>query len=251
MRPVLGPRRTRRHRRHRTHAKPSRIRWQNWASSVFRHRFARRPLQLLHKIRGAGEGSPVSGLRQRQAGSSGQQGSRRWMTHIPFRHSLSLRRTTTGSERCRRSSRDHVDSGPVSTACDPTRLGCSRSFAVIEALRVAAGRIAALLAGSAPACPRVPWRHDGWCQSPSATPSLRALARRARKLGRAMRMTAIARSSQCHGPFPNERDSVIELHRARKVVFHHRAENESDQQRSERIVREFQRGREKPRSQPE
>lgn len=141
---------------------------------------ALRLLRRLHEILGAGEESPASGLHQRQASCSGQLGSRRWRKEIPFRHTFSLRRTTTSSERCRRPSRDPLDPRPVSTPFDPTHLGCSRFSTVIEALRVGAGRTAAFLASKALACPRGPWRHDSYCQSPSATPSLRAFARRAR-----------------------------------------------------------------------
>ena len=98
----------------------------------------------------------------------------------PVRQTVSLRHTTTGSERCRRPSRDPMHPRPVSMPGASTLHGCSRFSAVIEALRVGAGRTAAPFADKALAGPRGPWRHDGCCQSPSATPSLRAFARRAR-----------------------------------------------------------------------
>src|SRR6056297_3502588 len=45
---------------------------------------------------------------------------------------------------------------------------------------------------------------------------------------------------QCHRPFPDEVEAAIELHRSREVVLQHRAEDEPDEERRERIIREAQ-----------
>ena len=72
-------------------------------------------------------------------------------------------------------------------------------------------------------------------QSPSATPSARLRARRARKLGRSTSSSAITRSASVMGRSSTKTDSLVKLHRAGEIILQHGAEDETDQERRQRV----------------